>query len=47
MNYTTDYFKQQGQRGGRTTARRGPDYYRELQKKSVEARKRKKQERSV
>jgi hypothetical protein len=35
-----DYLKAIGRRGGRTTARRGPGFYRELQRRSVQARRR-------
>lgn len=40
-----DFLKQIGQKGGRQTAKRGTAYYREIQRKSVAARKRKRDER--
>lgn len=40
-----DFLKQIGQKGGRQTAKRGPEYYRQIQRKSVAARKRKRDER--
>ena len=43
MTTVSDYLKEIGTKGGTTTADRyGKDYYKELQKKSVESRKKNK-----
>ena len=39
MNEVKNYLKKIGKRGGKKTAIRGSEYYRELQKKSVVKRK--------